>query len=754
MVKNNMKKYAVLFSLLLAAALFLSAFTAPVSAKDAEGPGKEEPDTKLKLYQEAEESEESISGTGVHKDPTVFEKNFCLTPAQKEIAIGRCEEGAAILNDGMSDLEKYYMLALWENYQVRYDSAFWPAGYDFDYYSHQWDAFGVLEEHLAVCAGIAVTYANLCHAAGLPCKFVRCDPSYLDHTINHIPDINGNPYYIDVTENSFFMSKDSNWSFEPIDLAFSKIPDEDRPSDGSFEYYEKSDYSDETQRLPANIKDFYEGKIGEGAFEAKPFATWYKEYALHKNKAKKFVKAYKEKGSGNGTCHASYTNFGKYPAQPYASRTGDVTDIWFLNDFYLEPQDIESKIRDSEFDEQLLIISGVEENYDFDSDEPDEFMEALENAIRSNIAVKYFPSLEGDEIVAKSTELNQGTQYEVTYTGYNSKTHEAILTITAVDGGGYFGESEFRVKVNSALVEKTPIRNKNLTYDGTAQQLLDPENPGKAINGRMQYAIGTQKAPTGEFSYDIPTATNAGTYYIWYKAKGDEFHHDSEPQRIKQPAVINPEYAWINVQDVTNKVGETIKLKPVLEPGLEATFAFECYDEDIATVSKDGTVKGVAAGVTTVSIHAILKDSSSNYELSDNDITVTVLPEDSTKADKAKLTFDPSGGTWEEGGTDIKVIEAGQGTEFRIIDAPKRDGYTFEYWEGSKYQPGQKYTVNGDHTFTAKWSKSDSADPNNSGKGTGKGTKTGDSFALLPWLLLMLASGGTIAVLVLRRRHS
>lgn len=98
------------------------------------------------------------------------------------------------LKGDMSDLEKYYMLALWENYSVRYDSEFWSGGYDFDHYSHQWDAYGVLEEHKGVCAGIAVTYAVLCHAADLPCKFTRCD-GYLDHTINWIPDINGHSYY-------------------------------------------------------------------------------------------------------------------------------------------------------------------------------------------------------------------------------------------------------------------------------------------------------------------------------------------------------------------------------------------------------------------------------------------------------------------------------------------------------------------------------------------------------------------------------
>ena len=40
-----------------------------------------------------------------------------------------------------------------------------------------------------------------------------------------------------------------------------------------------------------------------------------------------------------------------------------------------------------------------------------------------------------------------------------------------------------------------------------------------------------------------------------------------------------------------------------------------------------------------------------------------------------------------------------------ILKAPKREGYSFQYWKGSKYNPGDKYEVVGSHTFTAIWEK-------------------------------------------------
>ena len=56
--------------------------------------------------------------------------------------------------------------------------------------------------------------------------------------------------------------------------------------------------------------------------------------------------------------------------------------------------------------------------------------------------------------------------------------------------------------------------------------------------------------------------------------------------------------------------------------------------------------------------------------------------------------------------------------------APTREGYTFKYWKGSQYNPGDKYTVDGDHAFTAVWEE------NSKGGGTNTDTKdTGSSSA-------------------------
>ena len=51
----------------------------------------------------------------------------------------------------------------------------------------------------------------------------------------------------------------------------------------------------------------------------------------------------------------------------------------------------------------------------------------------------------------------------------------------------------------------------------------------------MQYALGENAttAPADNlYTTSIPTGTNAGTYYVWYRVIGDENHNDSDPKCV------------------------------------------------------------------------------------------------------------------------------------------------------------------------------------------------------------------------------
>lgn len=79
--------------------------------------------------------------------------------------------------------------------------------------------------------------------------------------------------------------------------------------------------------------------------------------------------------------------------------------------------------------------------------------------------------------------------------------------------------AEFNIaRAKTALTTK-PTAVENLVYTGDALNLI---TAGVVDGGTMQYKLGVD----GIWSSDIPTATNAGEYTVYYKALGDDNHKD------------------------------------------------------------------------------------------------------------------------------------------------------------------------------------------------------------------------------------
>ncbi len=131
----------------------------------------------------------------------------------------------------------------------------------------------------------------------------------------------------------------------------------------------------------------------------------------------------------------------------------------------------------------------------------------------------------------------------------------AIITATATNGtdddttDDKTATCTVTVVLPSASVTTAPTA-KTLTYDKSAQALVAA---GTAENGVMQYAT----SENGPFSPDIPTVTNAGTYNVWYKAKGNEGYNDSD---VAGPVEVTIAKADPEVPDVqlSAKVGQTL----------------------------------------------------------------------------------------------------------------------------------------------------------------------------------------------------
>ena len=107
------------------------------------------------------------------------------------------------------------------------------------------------------------------------------------------------------------------------------------------------------------------------------------------------------------------------------------------------------------------------------------------------------------------------------------------LTGTAVTqiGTTATGSKEFWAKWTAVYAVTATVTANNRTYDGTEKPLVTVT--GTATGGEMQYALGTKDTATQPYTTSIPTATDARTYYVWYKVVGDANHNDTKAASVK-----------------------------------------------------------------------------------------------------------------------------------------------------------------------------------------------------------------------------
>ena len=107
------------------------------------------------------------------------------------------------------------------------------------------------------------------------------------------------------------------------------------------------------------------------------------------------------------------------------------------------------------------------------------------------------------------------------------------IIVTCAETARYFeAKAEFTVEVGKVAITGTtaPIAN-NLTYTGSAQPLV---TAGVVSGGKMQYRLNE----IDQWSDNVPTATNAGKYTVYWQVKGDDNHNDNSGSTVN--VTINP----------------------------------------------------------------------------------------------------------------------------------------------------------------------------------------------------------------------
>ena len=183
--------------------------------------------------------------------------------------------------------------------------------------------------------------------------------------------------------------------------------------------------------------------------------------------------------------------------------------------------------------------------------------------------------------------------------------------------------AEFNIaRAKTALTTK-PAAVANLVYTGDALNLI---TAGVVDGGTMQYKLGVD----GIWSSEIPTATNAGEYTVYYKVLGDDSHSDLIDDE-KQQLTVTIAKADAQVTAPTAKTGLTYNGESqaliVAGSALGATIEYKLGDGEWTTDIPTAT----DAGEYTV-VYRAVADANYNVVDTEQQLTVTIAKADAQVA--------------------------------------------------------------------------------------------------------------------------
>lgn len=177
---------------------------------------------------------------------------------------------------------------------------------------------------------------------------------------------------------------------------------------------------------------------------------------------------------------------------------------------------------------------------------------------------------------------------------------------------------EFKIGRANAALTTIPTAVANLVYTGGAHDLI---TAGVADGGTMQYKLGGN----GTWSSDIPTATEAKTYYVYYKIVGDNNHNDLIVDETENRLTITisrvADSIDFSLDNVTVRCGDPIpELTATSTSGTAVTFTYSYNGKDYYTKEQLGDFTFTYG--TTYYVKATVADST-NYTGTEKVLTIT-----------------------------------------------------------------------------------------------------------------------------------
>ena len=270
--------------------------------------------------------------------------------------------------------------------------------------------------------------------------------------------------------------------------------------------------------------------------------------------------------------------------------------------------------------------------------------------------------------------------------GLSADDYSGTLTLSGSGDSEVSIEVSYVVEKGQAVVTKAPTA-KTLTYNGSAQPLV---TAGEATGGTLMYRLGD----SGEFSAEIPAATDAGKYSVWYYVKGDDNHNNTEPSGSVTVTIAKANYTGttgVSGTVLANYSGE-VTLPDIPDgasygtPTSSDVTSLSITDGVLHYTGGSGIVKGQTYTVT------VPVDGGKNYE--NYNIAVTL-----TGTDKQVLNIT---GITAQDGTYNGQAQTG------YTGSPAADGYDGDFTVTYGTTDGQAPTDAGTYTVTIAIPDSDS----------------------------------------------
>ena len=190
---------------------------------------------------------------------------------------------------------------------------------------------------------------------------------------------------------------------------------------------------------------------------------------------------------------------------------------------------------------------------------------------------------------------------------------KSLMTAPGTGDATYPGSTNEPPKPAAELTT-APVAVAGLAYDGTDKELV---TAGTATNGTMQYSLDNVT-----WTGNIPKATNAGDYKVYYKVKGDATHSDFVPSsNAVDVKIAAKDISSATIDTIAGETYNKSAFKP--EPGVKDGATALVMGKDFTYSYKNNTNAGTAE-VTVTGKGNYQGTKTANFKINKATQTITV----------------------------------------------------------------------------------------------------------------------------------